>query len=218
MKRTKMLVPVCIAAAGLVTAVVSIAIADPTNDPKAPAGHPEAKLPPGWTNEDMQACMLAGTPGKMHEHLMKSVGTWQGKSKMWMAPGGEPLESEYVSTVRSMFDGHYTSCEMVGDMPGFGQFNGLGIYGYDNVSKKFVSTWVDSQNTGIMVGTGELSPDQKTLTWQFTFNCPLTGKATVMREIETITGENTKRLEMFGPDPKSGKEYKMMSIEFTKKS
>ena len=39
-----------------------------------------------------------------------------------------------------------------------------------------------------------------------------------MREVETSTGENTERFEMFGPDPKSGKEYKMMSIEFTRKS
>ena len=28
---------------------------------------------------------------------------------------------------------------------------------------------------------------------------------------------NTKTLEMFGTDPKSGEEFKMMSIEFTKK-
>ena len=37
-----------------------------------------------------------------------------------------------------------------------------------------------------------------------------------MREVETITGPNTKTLEMFGTDPKSGKEFKMMSIELTK--
>ena len=45
------------------------------------------QLPPGWTAEDMQAMMAAGTPGKMHEHLAKDVGMWQGKTTMWMAPG-----------------------------------------------------------------------------------------------------------------------------------
>jgi hypothetical protein len=34
--------------------------------------------------------------------------------------------------------------------------------------------------------------------------------------VETITGADTKTLEMFGADPKSGKEYKMMRIELTK--
>jgi hypothetical protein len=37
-----------------------------------------------------------------------------------------------------------------------------------------------------------------------------------MREIETVTGPNTKTLEMFATDPKSGKEYKMMRVELAK--
>jgi hypothetical protein len=43
-------------------------------------------------------------------------------------------------------------------------------------------------------------------------------KAVNMREVETITGPNTKRFEMYGPEPGTGKEVKMMSIDFTKKS
>ena len=39
-----------------------------------------------------------------------------------------------------------------------------------------------------------------------------------MRQVEKTTGPDTKTLEMFGPDPKSGKEYKMMTIELTRKS
>jgi hypothetical protein len=38
-----------------------------------------------------------------------------------------------------------------------------------------------------------------------------------MREVETVTGPNSKTLEMFGTDPKSGKEFKMMRIELTRK-
>jgi hypothetical protein len=37
-----------------------------------------------------------------------------------------------------------------------------------------------------------------------------------MREVDTVTGPNSKTLEMFGPDPKTGKEFKMMTIELTK--
>ena len=35
--------------------------------------------------------------------------------------------------------------------------------------------------------------------------------------IDTATGANTKKLEMWGDDPKTGKNYKMMSIELTRK-
>jgi hypothetical protein len=113
-------------------------------------------------------------------------------------------------------DGRYIKVEIKGDMPGMGPFEGFGIYGYDNVSGQFVASWVDNQSTGIMNGTGELSKDGKTLTWKNTFNCPLNKKPAVMREIDTITGPNSKTLEMIGNDPKSGKEFKMMRIELTR--
>ncbi len=205
-----------VAAAGL-AAIASFAIADASKETKAPAASAEIKLPPGWTVEDMQACMLAGTPGKQQAHLAKEAGVWNGKSTTYM-PGAEPVTSECVSTITPIMDGRFIKCEIKGDMPGMGPFEGIGIYGFDNVSQKFVSNWIDNQSTGIMNGTGELSKDGKVMTWKFTFNCPITKKPAVMREIETVTGPNTKRFEMFAPDPKTGKESKMMTIEFTKKS
>ena len=192
----------------------SIAIAE---DAKKPAGMPEMKLPPGWTAEDMQACALASTPGKNHEVLAKSVGTWTGKSTMWMFPGSEPMNSECSVAISSLMDGRYTKVEWTGDMPGMGPFKGFGINGYDNSAGKFVSTWIDSMSTGIMYGTGELSADGKTLTWKFTFTCPVTKKPAVMRQIETTNADGTKTLDMFGPEPKSGQEFKMMHIELAKK-
>jgi hypothetical protein len=213
----KLFVPVLVCAIGMISLVASRA-AEPSKDAKPGAGQPEMKLPAGWTEADMQACMVAATPGKMHEHLAKSVGVWQGKNTMWMGPDSEPTKSECVSTVTPMMDGRFVKCDIAGDMPGMGPFTGFGLYGYDNVGKKFQCTWVDNCGTGMMVGTGELSSDGSTLTWNFTYNCPIAKKPVTMREIETITGPNTKTLEMFGADPKSGKEYKMMSIEFTKKA
>ena len=206
---------VCIAAVALAAAVGSFAVADSSKDAKAGA-QPEFKLPPGWTAEDMQRCMVAGTPGKMHEHLAQGVGKWETKCTMWMAPGVEPMKSEGMSTVSPIMDGRYMKAEMEGEMPGMGPYHGFGIYGYDNVSKEFVSTWIDNHSTGIMKGTGELSDDAKTLTWTYTVNCPMTGKPTKMREVETITGDDTKTLEMFGDDPKTGEEFKMMHIDFKK--
>lgn len=211
----KLNAPAWIAAVALGALVGSIAIADPSTDSKAPS-QPEAKLPPGWTAEDMKACMMAGTPGKMQQRLARDAGVWNGKTMMWMAPGTEPMTSECTNTITTIMDGRYTKCKMEGEMPGMGPYHGLGIHGFDNVSEQFVSTWVDNHSTGIMTGVGKLSDDGKVLSWRFTANCPLTKKPVVLRQIETITGPNTKTLEMFGKDPKSGKEFKMMRIEFAK--
>ena len=86
----------------------------------------------------------------------------------------------------------------------------------DNVGQKFTATWIDNVSTTMAQGEGELSKDGKTLTWTFTCSCPLQKKPMTMRQVETTTGPGKKVLEMFGPEPKSGKEYQMMKIELTK--
>jgi len=106
---------------------------------------------------------------------------------------------------------------MAGVMPGMGPYNGFAIYGFDNVAQKFQGTWIDNCGTGMAIGTGELSSDGKKLTWNYTYTCPIAKKSATMREIETITSPTTKTLETWSTDPKSGKEFKMMVIEFTKK-
>src|SRR5947207_1493028 len=207
MNRRKLVVPIFVRVVGIGAVVASLAIAKAKESKSG--SPPEMKLPPGWTADDMKACMLAGTPGKMQALLAKDAGEWQGKSTMWMGPEGEPLTSECTSSVTPIMDGRFTKVEMKGDMPGMGPYHGGGVYGYDNVSKKFVSSWIDNHSTGIMQGEGELSDDGKSITWKFTFNCPITKKPAVMKEVDTTTGPNTKTLEMSGADPKTGKHYKM---------
>ncbi|MBX3389552.1 MAG: DUF1579 domain-containing protein [Phycisphaeraceae bacterium] len=218
MSKQTVIVAMGISVVGLLAAVGSIAMGDPSKDMK-PAGQPmDMQLPPGWTPQDMQACMEAGTPGEQHKVLASGAGKWNGKNQMWMAPDTPPMASECVATITPIMDGRYTKCEITGDMPGMGPFTGFGIYGFDNVSKQYVSSWIDNMSTGMLQGTGELSENGKVLTWNYTYNCPITKKQTPMREVETITGPNSKTLEMWGIDPKSGKEFKMMKIDFTRQS
>lgn len=214
MNRNRFLAP--LAVAGLAAAFTSIALAgEPSKT--APAGQPQMTLPAGWTEADMQACMMAGTPGEQHAFLAEGAGVWYGKANMWMGPGSEPVSSDITTTITVVMDGRYVACETEGDMPGMGPFVGHGVYGFDNVSQKFVSSWIDNHSTGLMHGTGERSADGKTMTWKYTYNCPITKKPTVMREVERTTGPDSKTLEMFTIDPKSGKEYKMMEIAYTRR-
>jgi hypothetical protein len=195
-------------------AVSSTAMADEAAA-TAQAGE-QGQLPPGWTAEDMQKMIAAGTPGKEHAHLVAGAGKWKADTTMWMMPDAPPMKSTGSSTVTPMMDGRYIKVEMEGEMPGMGPYHGFGIYGYDNVGKEFVSVWIDNHSTGIMKGTGKMSEDGKKLSWDFKGHCPVQDKMITMREIETITGPNTKTLEMWGEDPKSGKEFKMMEIKLTR--
>jgi hypothetical protein len=225
-------------AAGMLS--TSLVLAQPTKDPVKPAqptkeikptpaqpaqtkpgsaqpGHAGDKpqLPPGMTEEQMKACMEAGTPGENHQFLAKAAGTWEGKTKMWMAPGTEPQTSTCTATITPVFDGRFVKVEVAGEMPGMGPFNGFGINGYDNVGKTFQSAWIDNCGTGMMTGKGELSSDKKTLTWNYDFNCPIAKGPMKMRSIERYTGPDTMVMEMHAPGP-DGKEFKMMEISYTR--
>jgi hypothetical protein len=178
---------------------------------------PEMKLPDGWTMEDMQKCMMAGEPGDQHKFLAKLVGTWNAETKMWMGPGSDPMTSQGTWTMTSMYDGRYIKTDVDGDVPGMGKFVGMGITGFDNVSQEFVGSWIDSHSSGILPGKAKLSADNKTMEWTYAYNCPLTKKASTFRHIEHFKGDNAMTVEMFGIDPKSNKEYKMMHVELTKK-
>ncbi len=201
---------------GLAAIAGAIAIATEPED-KSPGGKPELKLPAGWTAADMEACQQAATPGKMHERLARDAGVWHGKNTMWMSPESEPVPTESTTKITTLFGGRYLQQEMAGEMPGMGPYKGLAISGYDNVSQKFVSTWIDNCGTGLAIGEGTLSADGKVLTWKFTYNCPIQKKPVVMRQVETATGADTKTVELFAADPKTGKEYKMMRIESARK-
>jgi hypothetical protein len=39
----------------------------------------------------------------------------------------------------------------------------------------------------------------------------------MMREVFTVIDEKTQHMEMYGPDQKTGKEFKMMEINMTRK-
>ncbi|MCC5823426.1 MAG: DUF1579 domain-containing protein [Phycisphaerales bacterium] len=180
-----------------------------------PEGEPEMQLPPGWTMEDMMAYVTAGTPGEEHAWLAESAGTWHGKGFMWMGPEGESIPFESTMTITAMMDGRYVTIDYKGEMPGMGEYHGFGITGYDNIAGHFVGVWIDSYSTGFMNGTATKS-DDGTLTWSHSYTCPIHRKPTAMREIDRITGENTRTMEMHGTDPITGKEYKMMEVDFTR--
>src|SRR2546430_17285554 len=92
-----------VSAVALAVIIGTIAIAGTPKDSKS-AAPDEIKLPAGWTESDMKACMVAGTPGKSHEQLAKDLGVWHGKAPMRMNPGADPRVTQCTYTVTSLID------------------------------------------------------------------------------------------------------------------
>lgn len=166
---------------------------------------------------DMQAMMekfeKQGTPGEPHKRLAGMEGSWTTKTKSWMEPNKPPMESTGSCEQKMILGGRFLKQKCTGDMMGK-TFEGVGVMGYDNQTKKYTSTWMDSMSTTlhVMEGTG----DGKTITQEGEYTCPIRGEMK-LRSVTKMVDQNTNIFEMYGTD-KSGQEMKMMEITYTKKS
>ncbi|MGZ3579469.1 MAG: DUF1579 domain-containing protein [Syntrophales bacterium] len=167
---------------------------------------------------DMQAMMdlykKLGTPGAPHKLLSSMAGSWIAKVKSWTEPNKPPMEWTGVVERKMLLDGRYLQEEFTGEMIG-GTFNGIGVTGYDNNIKKYVSTWMDSMSTGILFFDGNASADGKTITQRSPYNDPVKGPSE-WRSVIRIVNDNTMVFEMYST-VKGGKEEKMMEITYTRK-
>lgn len=156
------------------------------------------------------------TVGEQHKMLAKTAGTWTGDVTMWMGDGAPPMKSTSTSVTKTIYGGLYQQTNHSGDMMGM-PFEGSSTMGYDNMKKEFFSTWIDNMGSGIMVMTGQWDEATKKLTLTGNTRC-MNGQDATMREVFTMTDDNNQLLEMYGPDPKTGKEYKNMEIKYTRKN
>jgi hypothetical protein len=156
----------------------------------------------------MQAMMAAMTPGEHHEHMKKMAGNFDYTMKMWMDPSSPPMESTGKRTAEMLLGGRYLQEKYTGTFMGM-PFEGVGLLGYDNVGKQYVTTWIDNMSTGIMTGHGTCSKAG----WEMTSESldPVTGKPTTSKSKVTMPDDDTIVMEMFMPGA-DGKDFKMMEI------
>jgi hypothetical protein len=77
-----------------------------------------------------------------------------------------------------------------------------------------VGTWMDSASTGIMTSAGTMTGN--VMKTSATVADPMTGKMCKITSKVTVADNDHHTMEMWGPDP-TGKNYKMMVIEYTRK-
>lgn len=181
----------------------------------------DAKKDEPWVPVDsatmMKAMMDYGTPGKVHEMMASWNGTWNGETTMWESEGAAPQKSTGTAVNSMIMGGRYQLSKHSGSMMGM-PFEGQSTTGYDNFTKQFVSSWVDTWGTGIMMMKGPWDDAAKTITLTGTApDITRPGKECSLREILTIIDNDNQKMEMYGPDPKTGKEFKMMEIKLTRK-
>jgi len=181
-----------------------------TDTPKDKAWIPidSAMMEKAWKES-----MALGAPHKM---LAKGAGTWNGDVTMWMANGAPPMKSSASMVTTMTFNGLYQQSKHKGEMMG-APFEGMSTTGYDNTKKEFFSTWIDNMGSGILVTTGNWDDANKTLTLSGTMKNPANGLDCSIKEVYKMIDDNNQVLEMYGPDPQTGQQFKTMEIKYTRK-
>jgi hypothetical protein len=165
-------------------------------------------------NDEMKKWMDYMTPGKEHKELAKMDGDWTFTSKMWMDPTAPPTVSEGTATFEMILGGRYQQMKVSGKMMGM-DFNGIGINGYDNAKKVWVSSWIDNFGTGMLYMEGTYDDASKKIIYKGKMFDPLTNKDTDEKQTIKIIDDKNCEMEMF--TIMEGKEFKTMEIKYTKK-
>ncbi|CAN5392488.1 hypothetical protein BH09PLA1_BH09PLA1_04030 [soil metagenome] len=184
------------------------------DDHKMPApGSPEAAK---MQKEMEDKMMQAGMPGPEHKEMMKSAGDWDAQVKFLdMATGKWSEPTKGTMHMEPIMDGRYMQMTFEGSMMMNGQtmpFKGMGIMGYDNMKKKYFSTWIDSMSTMMMKSEGTKSGDTLTLMGSMPDGM---GGESKTREVMKHADADHMSYEMYCD--MMGKEMKMMEISYTRK-
>jgi hypothetical protein len=173
--------------------------------------------------EMMKQMMEMSKLNENHKLLATMDGNWNYAIKLWMNPdpNAPPQQSKGTATRKSIMGGRYSVMDVTGkmQMPGEDgkpkdvQFKGMGIEGYDNVKKKFVSSWIDNMSTGIQFSDGTYDPGTKTFTYTSEIEM-MPGMKTPVREVIKATDKDHMVLEWY--ENRGGQDKKTMEINYTR--
>ncbi len=155
-----------------------------------------------------------GTPGDVHRLLAGLAGTWTTRTRSWMGPDRPPVESNGTCESEVLLGGRFLQQIYTGDMMGT-PFTGINLLGYNNHTKKYVSTWIDSMSTSIFYFEGTASADGKTITQECSYDDPARGPMK-WRSVSRIKDGNALEFEMY-LTPKGGREEKAMEMTLSRK-
>jgi hypothetical protein len=131
-------------------------------------------------NPEMQAMMKkwmeAATPGEAHRMLNDFVGAWETTTSTWMeGPDKPPSTTRGMAENKWVMEGRFVQQDYKGDMMGK-PMTGLGLTGYDNMNKKYVSFWIDNMGTAMSTMEGTFDRDGKVLSLYGKMDEPMTGE------------------------------------------
>ncbi len=193
-------------------ALMAVALAAPLAGEADHQAQPATAAPSQEEQAMMAAMTKAMTPGPEHAGLAAMAGSWEFSGSFWTAPDQPPIASTGAAE-RTMILGGRVMVERVTSEFMGAPFEGMGMTGYDNVSGKYWSTWIDNMNTGVMTATG--SCENNSCEYTSTASDPMTGQTATGRMISAHEADReVHAMYLKGPD---GKDWKSMELVYARK-
>lgn len=172
----------------------------------------QQKTPSADEKMMMEKMQQAGTPGAAHRKLDPLAGKFTVKSKMWMDPSKPPQESSGTSERTWVMGNRYLEERFQGEYGGQ-PFTGVGMFGYDNVTKKYFGSWYDSMSTSLTTTKGTMAGN--TIKYKGMMSDPMAGKEVPYTMTYKLVNNDTQTVEMWGAGP-DGKQMKWMEMTYTR--
>ena len=200
--------------------LASLALLTRAEEPKPaeapPPSTPPAPSVPAPSAPDMAAMQKAwedaATPGEEHRKMAEMVGEWTASVEDFTS--GAPMTSEASAKFTVILGGRYLQQEFHGTMGGM-EFDGLGITGYNNMTRKFQEVWLDSGGTAVYFAQGSRIDEHSTET-KGKMTMPGVGEVD-SRSVAKHIDKDHMTFEMYGPNPMDGKESMWIKISYTRK-
>jgi len=186
--------------------------AKPAGDKPAPGGDDIAAMMELWRK--------ATAPGEFHTKLNPLVGKWTFVTKARM-DADQPFEESTGKAEYKWGLGKRVLYQEVKANPSKndalmgGPFEGFGMSGYDNTSKKYYNVWADSMSTGVMMSTGTADASGKIFTYAGEYDDPISGEKKSVKSVLKIAGDDKVVFEMYEKDP-DGREYMSLDISYVR--
>jgi hypothetical protein len=169
------------------------------------------------SQEEMMALYTKlAQPGQYHKYLDPLVGSWDCTANTYMDTSGTTQESHATCETKWIIGGRFIQDDVKGEMYGTA-FTGMGVTGYDNIQKKYISFWIDDMGTFFTFADGHIDSAGKILTMIGSYKDPAANMAEKkFKTVTRITDNNQHVYEMYniGPD---GQEAKLLEITYIRK-
>jgi len=171
------------------------------SDARAQEGASDAEK--GWMDKlaVIAAYAQAATPNEYHEQLCETVGHWTFEATTHLGPVSET--SKGTAEFEALLGGRYVMQRTKGEMLR-GEFEGLGINGYDNVAREFFTFWIDSWSTGIYVLRGPAPKEGEPLVLKGEACDAMSPKGRPWRMVQTWPSADEFKVEVFDTIPQDG--------------